>query len=263
MQAQPRDIISLSAWTHTCIVPLPAMSHFPFPSSLATNQPPAHPVQSDKFHLNKFQYGSVHYGNSGFPFLLCECHISCGVKTHARTHTAVSINTRRQLTTVHTSQLRTKTCSCMSAERRMQTQKKQTGINTHTQTHTLSLHCEHNSQAWLCASLIPLTVSEKHVNQRRGCQLSHIRLYLSFSHSLCLRLSASICIYSLQSAFARVKALPHCVYLAFLFSSCSCSSSHPITTNHVLSSCSYILMHLPPCVRRQGRFETLKTGWFI
>lgn len=126
--------------------------------------------------------------------------------------------------------------ACVPSRRSKQTNTKR----THTHTYTLSLHCRHNSQAWLCASLIPLTVSERHVNQRRRLPAQP---YMSLSFLLSLLLSPSLCFYlhllspiclrSCQSPFLHL--IPHCIYLAFLsFASCSCSSSHPITANHVL-----------------------------
>lgn len=85
-------------------------------------------------------------------------------------------------------------------QKRKYTQHAHTCMRAHTHAYTLSLHCRHNSQAWLCASLIPLTVSERHVNQRRRLPAQpymSLSLLLSLLLSLCL--SASIGAFSLQS----------------------------------------------------------------
>lgn len=88
----------------------------------------------------QFPYGFTRSRNPGSPRFISptcfECHISW-----ARGHT--------------------RTCPC-----------------AHKRAHSCALpfHCRHNSQFWLCASLIPLPVSERHVNQRREAASSAVHV---------------------------------------------------------------------------------------
>lgn len=171
---------------------------------------------------------------------------------HTHSHAAVSINRCLQLT-VHARQLWTKTYTCIcSWTVHPNKQRKWTRIYTH-------YHCIAGItprpgcvQVWaLSPCLRSMLISGG------GCQLSHICLYLSCSYSLCLRLAASICIYSLQSVFALVRprfststslhlsGIPLLLLLFLL----KLSSHH---SKSCLSFGSYILMHLPPLGETDG-----------
>lgn len=134
-----------------------------------------------------------------------------------------------------------------------QTEITHTHLHRHTHIYALSLHCRHNSQGWLCASLIPLTMSERHVNQRGRLPAQP---YMSLSFLLSLLLSPSLCFY-LHPFFTLVKpCFSTSTSLTYLsFASCSCSSFYPITANHVF-------LNPPPRVLLMG-FKTLKTGWLL
>lgn len=76
-----------------------------------------------------------------------------------------------------------------------------TGPCTHKRAHSCALpfHCRHNSQFWLCASLIPLPVSERHVNQRKEAASSAVHVCIAAaptpSVSILLLLPASVLCY--------------------------------------------------------------------
>lgn len=160
-------------------------------------------------------------------------------RTHTQTHCGVNQQTSPVDNCAHKAAVNKDTClRVCPTDPNKQTEITHTHLHRHTHIYALSLHCRHNSQAWLCASLIPLTMSERHVNQRGRLPAQP---YMSLSFSLSLLLSLSLCFY-LHPFFTLVKpCFSTSTTLAyFSFASCSCSSFYPITANHVF------LNPLPP-----------------
>lgn len=136
-------------------------------------------------------------------------------------------------------------------------------MNTHTytrHTHTVFQYTAgKNSQTWLCAGLIHLTVSEMHVNQPRRLPvqtyMSPSFSPMSWSLSFYLHLFSPICLCSSQNSTSLyLSHIPSLLLLLFLL---QLSSHH---NKSCLSLCFYILMHPYPPVKLM---ETLKAGPFI
>lgn len=173
--------------------------------------------------------------------------------THANTltHCGVNQQTSPVDNCAHKAAVNKDASLCVpSCRSKLKTKQIEINIHAHTYTH---YHCIAGltPRPGCVQVFIPLTVSERHVNQRRRLPAQP---YMSLSFLLSLlvspSLSASICIYSLQSVFTLVKRrfststslhLSHIPLFLLLFL-LELSSHH---SKSCLSFCSYVLMHLP------------------
>lgn len=180
--------------------PLPA----PSPSTCSTNL---------LFH---FQSEIMPYSNSGIPFLLylaccIEWHISCGTHTHCGVNQWASAGWQGTCEQSHIS-----ACVCWAAN----PNSKQTEINTPYRLY----HCIAGiTPRPGCVRVWSLSLCLRSMLIRGGgCQLSHIGLYLSCSHSLWLRLSLYLHLFS-STCLCSCQTLRLHLYLIVLISQSSLS----------------------------------------